>query len=59
MKGMDMDVTIPPDRNELPLVDDDEVERLLALEIACTCFVAHAERLEQSECMDSAALRAA
>jgi hypothetical protein len=54
-----MDVTIPPERDELPLLDDDEIERLLALEVACVCFLAHAERLEQSDDAHAGALRAA
>jgi hypothetical protein len=54
-----MDITIPTDRSELNLLQDDEIERLLALELACACLLAHNESLEPVESMPPAAQRAA
>jgi hypothetical protein len=56
---MDMDAPIQPDRSELNLLHDDEIERLLALEIACACLLDHAERREAARSTEPALLRAA
>jgi hypothetical protein len=54
-----MDATIPPDSNEPPMIREDEIERLLAIEIACECLLAHAERVECATAEAQRELRAA
>ncbi len=54
-----MDVTNPPDRSELHLLHDEEIERLLALELACACLLAFSELRELTESAPPAAQRAA
>jgi len=54
-----MDITNPPDRTEFHQLHDDEIERLLALELACACLLAQSELLEPAESSPPAAQRAA
>ena len=40
-----MDTEIPPETVELPMMRADELERLVAIELACECLLAHSEFL--------------
>ena len=44
-----MDAEIPPEAAELPMMRADELERLVAIELACECLLAHSERLAATE----------
>jgi hypothetical protein len=54
-----MEARIPPDDSEPLLLGDEEIERLMALELACECLLAHVEELERAGADESAGLRAA
>jgi hypothetical protein len=38
-----MDTRIPPEADEPPMIREDELERLLAIEVACECLLVHSE----------------
>jgi len=54
-----MHVQTPSENLELPMMREDELERLLAIELACECLLAHAERLDGLGAADDGELRAA
>jgi hypothetical protein len=54
-----MDAQIPPEYLEQRMMREDELDRLLAIEVACECLLAHAERLERLAAAENAELRAA
>ena len=53
-----MDDELLPECRELPMMREDELDRLLAVELACECLLVHAERLER-QAAEAAELRAA
>jgi hypothetical protein len=54
-----MEAKIPPDDCERPWLSDEEIERLMAVELACECLLAHVEELERAGADESSGLRAA
>jgi hypothetical protein len=54
-----METKIPPDDSEIPLLGDEEIERLMALELACECLLAHVEEVERAGAVEPEGLRAA
>jgi hypothetical protein len=43
-----METKTPPDDSEILLLGDEEIERLMALELACECLLAHVEERDRA-----------
>jgi hypothetical protein len=43
-----METKTPPDGSEILLLGDEEIERLMALELACECLLAHVEERDRA-----------
>ena len=54
-----MDTEFSVEGLDPPMMREDELDRLVAVELACECLLEHAERLERLAAAASADLRAA
>jgi hypothetical protein len=54
-----METKTPPDDSEILLLGDEEIERLLALELACECLLAHVEERDSAGKAEPEGLREA